>query len=103
LDRPPGGYDTSTGFGVVSAARALSAADRLAGHTAVATGAAVQDPGRPLAGGRAGPVKVVVRDDRRVAVSAAIATAAGAGALASLGVIFTLVRRVRRAHSPQDA
>ncbi|MEU4507887.1 S8 family serine peptidase [Nonomuraea wenchangensis] len=103
LDRPPGGYDTSTGFGVVSAARALSAADRLAGHTAVATGAAVQDPGRPLAGGRAGPVKVVVRDDRRVAVSAAIATAAGAGALASLGVIFTLVRRVRRAHSPHDA
>jgi type VII secretion-associated serine protease mycosin len=103
LDRPPGGYDTSTGFGVVSAARALSAADRLAGHTAVATGAAVQDPGRPLAGGRTGPVKVVVRDDRRVAVSAAIATAAGAGALASLGVIFTLVRRVRRAHSPHDA
>ncbi|MGW2147801.1 S8 family serine peptidase [Nonomuraea bangladeshensis] len=103
LDRPPGGYDTSTGFGVVSAAKALSAADRLAGHTAEATGAAVQDPGRPLAGGGAGPVKVVVRDDRRVAVSAAIATAAGAGALASLGVIFTLVRRVRRAHSPHDA
>ncbi|WP_051112654.1 S8 family serine peptidase [Nonomuraea coxensis] len=103
LDRPPGGYDTSTGFGVVNAARALAAADRLAGHTAVATGAAVQDPGRPLAGGGAGPVKVVVRDDRRVAVSAAIATAAGAGALVSLGVMFTLVRRVRREHSPQDA
>ncbi|MEW9553446.1 S8 family serine peptidase [Nonomuraea sp. NPDC050783] len=99
-DRPPGGYDTSTGFGVVNAARALSAAARLAGHTEVATGAAVQDPARPLSGGRAGPIRVVVRDERRVAAYAAVAAAAGAGAIVSLSAILLLVRRVRRAPRP---
>nr|WP_223167279.1 S8 family serine peptidase [Nonomuraea sp. SYSU D8015] len=102
-DRPPGGYDTATGFGVVNAARALAEADRLAGHTETATGPDVQDPAKPLAGGRAGPIKVIVRDDERVTAYAAIAAAAAAGAIASLSVIFILVRRVRRAHSAQDA
>ncbi|MFB4279457.1 MULTISPECIES: type VII secretion-associated serine protease mycosin [unclassified Nonomuraea] len=102
-DRPPGGYDTGTGFGVVNAARALSEASRLAGHTETAKGAEAQDPARPLAGGRAGPVEVVKRDERRVTVYAAIAAGAAAGALASLAVIFILVRRVRRAHISQDA
>ncbi|MCK2213001.1 S8 family serine peptidase [Actinomadura sp. ATCC 31491] len=102
-DRPPGGYDTSTGFGVVNAARALSEAARLAGHTEVATGAAAHDPARPLAGGRPGPIEVVVRDDRRVAVAAAVAAAGAAGAIGSLGVMFTLVRRVRRAYTSRHA
>ncbi|MDP4510613.1 S8 family serine peptidase [Nonomuraea turcica] len=103
-DRPPGGYDTATGFGVVNAARALAEAGRLAGHTETATGAGAQDPAKPVAGGgRAGPIKVIVRDDERVRVYAAIAAAAAAGAIASLTVIFILVRRVRRAHSSQDA
>ncbi|MEV4178725.1 type VII secretion-associated serine protease mycosin [Nonomuraea sp. NPDC049709] len=102
-DRPPGGYDTGTGFGVVNAARALSEASRLAGHTETAKGAEAQDPARPLAGGRTGPVEVVKRDERRVTVYTAIAAGAAAGALASLAVIFILVRRVRRAHISQDA
>ncbi|RVX44534.1 type VII secretion-associated serine protease mycosin [Nonomuraea polychroma] len=102
-DRPPGGYDTATGFGVVHAARALAEAGRLAGHTETATGPEAQDPAKPLAGGQTGPIKVIVRDDRRVTVYAAIAAAAAVGALASLTVIFTLVRRVRRAHISQDA
>ncbi|MFG1704060.1 S8 family serine peptidase [Nonomuraea sp. M3C6] len=102
-DRPPGGYDTGTGFGIVNAAKALAEAGKLAGHTETATGAQAQDPTAPLAGGRAGPVKVIVRDEKLVTVYAAIAAAAAVGALASLAVIFILVRRVRRAHSSQDA
>ncbi|MFC7592823.1 S8 family serine peptidase [Nonomuraea antimicrobica] len=103
VDRPPGGYDTATGFGVVNAARALTQASRLAGHTEAAGGDEAQDPALPLAGGQAGPVDVVVRDERHVMVSAAVAAAAAIGALASLAVIFVLVRRVRRAHISQDA
>ncbi|PZG16754.1 type VII secretion-associated serine protease mycosin [Nonomuraea aridisoli] len=102
-DRPPGGYDTATGFGVVNAARALTEAARLAGHTEVATGPETHNPARPLAGGRKGPVTVVVRDDRLVTVYTAISAAAGVGALASLSVIFVLVRRVRREQMSQDA
>ncbi|TMR94324.1 S8 family serine peptidase [Nonomuraea basaltis] len=102
-DRPPGGYDIATGFGVVNAARALTEAARLAGHTETASGAEAHDPAKPLAGGQAGPIKVIVRDEKRVTVSAAIAAAAAVGALASLAVIFILVRRVRRAPSSQDA
>lgn len=102
-DRPPGGYDTGTGFGVVNAANALAQAARLAGHAETATGAEAQDPAMPPAGGQAGPVKVIVRDERRVTVFTTIAAAAAVGALASLAVIFILVRRVRRAHTSQDA
>ncbi|MFC6370978.1 type VII secretion-associated serine protease mycosin [Nonomuraea thailandensis] len=102
-DRPPGGYDTGTGFGVVNAARALTEASLLARHTETATGAEAQDPSRPVAGGPAGPVRVVVRDEQRVTVYAAIAAGAAAGALAALAVIFILVRRVRRAHISQEA
>ncbi|MEV5500126.1 S8 family serine peptidase [Nonomuraea fuscirosea] len=102
-DRPPGGYDTATGFGIVNAAKALAEAARLAGHTETAAGDQAQDPARPLAGGQAGPVEVIVRDERRVTVYTAVAAAAGAGALASLAVIFVLVRRVRRAAMAQDA
>ncbi|MEV0823268.1 type VII secretion-associated serine protease mycosin [Nonomuraea rubra] len=102
-DRPPGGYDTATGFGVVNAARALTEASRLAGHEETATGAQAQDPSRPVAGGTPGPVQVVVRDERRVTVYAAIAAGAAVGALAALAVIFILVRRVRRAHISQEA
>ncbi|NUR85898.1 MAG: S8 family serine peptidase [Nonomuraea sp.] len=102
-DRPPGGYDTATGFGVVNAARALTQAARLAPHTETATGPQAQDPARPLAGGPSGPIKVTVRDRHRVTLYTAIAAAAATGALASLGVIFFLVRRVRRDHGSQDA
>ncbi|MEO3888203.1 S8 family serine peptidase [Nonomuraea sp. B5E05] len=102
-DRPPGGYDTATGFGVVNAARALAEAGKLAGHTETATGAEAHDPAKPLAGGDAGPVKVITRDQRQVTLYSAIAAAAGAGALLSLAVIFVLVRRVRRAQSSQEA
>ncbi|NUO96820.1 MAG: S8 family serine peptidase [Nonomuraea sp.] len=102
-DRPPGGYDTATGFGVVNAAKALAEAGRLAAHTETATGPQAQDPAKPLAGGPPGPVKVTSRDHRRVTVYTAVAATAAAGALASLGVIFFLVRRVRRDHSSQDA
>ncbi|MFI6736873.1 S8 family serine peptidase [Nonomuraea sp. NPDC050451] len=102
-DRPPGGYDTGTGFGVVNAAKALSEARKLAGYTETAAGDQAQDPAEPLAGGRTAPIEVIVRDEKRVTVYAAIAAAAAVGAFASLGVIFILVRRVRRAYSSQDA
>ncbi|MFC4012203.1 S8 family serine peptidase [Nonomuraea purpurea] len=102
-DRPPGGYDTATGFGVVNAAKALSAAARLAGHTETAKGEQVQDPDQPLAGGRSGPIKVITRDDRRVTAFTADAAAAAGGGLASLAVIFVMVRRVRREQGEQDA
>ncbi|QFY12635.1 S8 family serine peptidase [Nonomuraea phyllanthi] len=102
-DRPPGGYDTGTGFGIVNAAKALSEAGKLAGYTETATGPETQDPARPAAGGRAGPIQVIARDDKRVTAYSAIAAAATAGALGSLGVIFVEVRRVRRAHTSQDA
>ncbi|MEV0229849.1 S8 family serine peptidase [Nonomuraea sp. NPDC050786] len=102
-DRPPGGYDIATGFGVVNAARALSEAGKLAGYTETAAGPQAQDPAKPPAGGRAAPIKVIARDERRVAIHAAIAAAATVGALTSLAVIFILVRRVRRAHSSQGA
>ncbi|MEV0591509.1 S8 family serine peptidase [Nonomuraea cavernae] len=102
-DRPPGGYDTGTGFGVVNAARALTEAARLAGHTESARGRQAQDPSAPIGGGSAGPIRVVVRDQSRVTVYGTIAVAAGIGALASLMLIYVLVRRVRRAQRPQDA
>ncbi|NRQ37191.1 S8 family serine peptidase [Nonomuraea sp. NN258] len=102
-DRPPGGYDTATGFGVVNAAKALAEAGRLADHTETATGSQAHDPARPLAGGSRGPIKVTARDETRVTVHAAVAVAAGFGALTSLTVIFVLVRRVRRAYGAQDA
>ncbi|HEX4817717.1 MAG TPA: S8 family serine peptidase [Nonomuraea sp.] len=102
-DRPPGGYDTATGFGVVNAAGALAEAARLARHTETASGPGSHDPAEPLAGGRSGPIEVIVRDDKRIATYAAIAAAGAAGAIASLSVIFILVRRVRRAYDRQDA
>jgi type VII secretion-associated serine protease mycosin len=102
-DRPPGGYDTATGFGVVNAARALTEASRLARHTETATGAQAQDPSRPVTGGPPAPVRVVVRDEGRITAYTAVAGGAAAGALAALAVIFILVRRVRRAHISQEA
>ncbi|MEU8245444.1 S8 family serine peptidase [Nonomuraea sp. NPDC048916] len=103
-DRPPGGYDTGTGFGVVNAAKALTEAGRLAEHTETARGGQAQDPAAPVGGGSAGgPIKVVVRDQTRITVYAMVAVAAAMGSLASLMLIYVLVRRVRRAQSPQDA
>ncbi|MEU4231781.1 S8 family serine peptidase [Nonomuraea sp. NPDC026600] len=102
-DRPPGGYDTGTGFGVVNAAKALAEAGRLAKYTETAAGAQAQNPARPLGGGSAGRIEVVSRDQARVKVYGTIALAAALGALSSMWAIFTLVRRVRRGQSGQDA
>ncbi|MFG1948058.1 S8 family serine peptidase [Nonomuraea sp. NPDC048826] len=102
-DRPPGGYDTGTGFGVVNAAKALTEAAKLARHTETAPAGQAHDPARPLGGGAAGPVKVIHRDERRIVLHASIAAASAGGAVGSLMVILTLVRRVRRAHNDQDA
>ncbi|MEO3875939.1 S8 family serine peptidase [Nonomuraea sp. B12E4] len=103
VDRPPGGYDTGTGFGVVNAPRALAEAGKLARHTEAATGAQVQNPAVPAVGGRTGSIKVITRDERLVTVSAAVAAAGAAGAIGSLAVIFILVRRVRREPDARDA
>ncbi|WP_336208145.1 S8 family serine peptidase [Nonomuraea sp. LPB2021202275-12-8] len=102
-DRPPGGYDTGTGFGVVNAAKALAEAGRLAGHTVTAAAGQAHDPARPLGGGPAGPIKVVERDSGHVMAYGSVAAALAMGALGSLAAIFVLVRRVRRAHNRQDA
>ncbi|MEU0565951.1 S8 family serine peptidase [Nonomuraea sp. NPDC005983] len=102
-DRPPGGYDTGTGFGVVNAAKALAEAGKLAPHTQTAEGAQAQDPAQRVGGGSAGPVKVITRDHGRVTTYGVVALVAAVGALASLGFIFALVRRLRRAQDGQDA
>ncbi|MER6949791.1 S8 family serine peptidase [Nonomuraea sp. NPDC000554] len=102
-DRPPGGYDTGTGFGVVNAAKALAEAGKLATHTQTAEGAQAQDPAQRVGGGSAGPVKVITRDHGRVTTYGVVALVAAMGALASLGFIFALVRRLRRAQDGQDA
>ncbi|MFI6500683.1 S8 family serine peptidase [Nonomuraea typhae] len=94
--RPPGGYDTGTGFGVVNAAGSLAEAARLAGHTQTAKGRQAQDPAKPLAGGPGGPIQVVQRDQRAVTVYAAVAAAGAVAALVSLAVLIALVRRGRR-------
>lgn len=104
MDRPPGGYDIGTGFGVVNAARALREAAKLARHTEAAPVGVAHDPGLPLGGGAApGPIQVVHRDERSVVLHLSIAAVSAAGAVASLAVILALVRRVRRAHHGQDA
>lgn len=103
IDRPPGGYDTGTGFGVVNARRALAEAARLARHTETATGGQAQDPAYPVGGGASAPVQVVARDRDRVHAYVAVAAVAAGGALASVAAMYLLVRRVRRAHSLQDA
>ncbi|MFI6598759.1 S8 family serine peptidase [Nonomuraea sp. NPDC050536] len=102
-DRPPGGYDIGTGFGVVNAAKALAEAGRLAKHTETAQGPQVQDPARPMGGGAAVPIAVIVRDRQRVTVYGTIAAAAAVGSLAFLTLIFVLVRRARRGQGWQDA
>ncbi|WP_307827502.1 S8 family serine peptidase [Planomonospora sp. ID82291] len=97
--RPAGGYDTGTGFGVVNAARALAEAARISRHTHTAAGPGVHDPARPLGADSraAGPVRVVHRDRRRIAVYAGVALAGGIGAVASLAVIAVTAGRVRTA------
>ncbi|MFG3438962.1 S8 family serine peptidase [Nonomuraea sp. NPDC047897] len=102
-DRPPGGYDTGTGFGVVNAARALAEARRLARHTETATGEPAQDPAAPVGAGSRGPIAVVARDHTAVTVYGTVAAAATAGALTSLASMYVLVRRVRRAHGSHEA
>ncbi|WP_328808799.1 S8 family serine peptidase [Nonomuraea montanisoli] len=102
-DRPPGGYDTGTGFGVVNARRALAEARRLARHTETATGGQAQDPASPVGGAAAGPIRVVARDRGRARVYGVVAAVAAGGALASMATMYVLVRRVRRAQGPEDA
>ncbi|WP_157249567.1 S8 family serine peptidase [Nonomuraea typhae] len=94
--RPPGGYDTGTGFGVVNAAGSLAEAARLAGHTQTAKGRQAQDPAKPLAGGPGEPIQIVQRDRRAVTVYAVISAAGAVAALLSLAVLIALVRRGRR-------
>lgn len=101
--RPPGGYDTRTGFGVVSAAGSLAEAARLAGYTQTAKGTQAHDPTRPFGRGATAPIQVVFRDRHRVTVYGAIATAGAVASLASLGVLVALVRRARRSLPPQEA
>ena len=100
--RPSGGYDTGTGFGVVNAQGALAEAARLARHTLTAAGAAVHDPALPL-GSTPGPIEVVHRDQHRISLYSGIGIVAALAALTCLGVIATLVRRVRRTEAAEHA
>ncbi|MEV4221627.1 S8 family serine peptidase [Nonomuraea sp. NPDC049725] len=102
-DRPPGGYDTGTGFGVVNAARALAEAGRLAGHTETAAGAQAADPDRPLGQAPPAPIQVVHRDGAHILLHGSLAAALAVVALGSLGAIVALVRRGRRPHNDQEA
>ncbi|WP_049571308.1 S8 family serine peptidase, partial [Nonomuraea sp. SBT364] len=102
-DRPPGGYDTGTGFGVVNAARALAEAERLAGHTETAAGAQAHDPARPLGAAPPAAIQVVHRDGEHILLHGGLAAALAVVALGSLATIFALVRRGRRAHNGQEA
>ncbi|GLW07552.1 hypothetical protein Misp01_26820 [Microtetraspora sp. NBRC 13810] len=94
--RPSGGYDTGMGFGVVSAAGALHEAARVARHTFTAAGRGVADPSRSLAGEALPPVQVVRRDRHAITVYGGVAAAAVIAALTCVGVIATVVGRVRR-------
>jgi len=92
--RPTGGYDTGTGFGVVNATRALTAAARISRHTLTAEGAGGHDPARPL-GVAAGPVRVIHRDRHRITLYGGVAVGAGLGAVACLVTIAVFIGRTR--------
>ncbi|WP_405086944.1 S8 family serine peptidase [Microbispora sp. NBC_01389] len=100
-----GPYNTGTGFGVVNAYRALSVAATLARHRAVASGAGVLNPSRPLrtAAGGQEPIVVVRRDTGAILLYGGIALAAFAGSGAGLAVLLVLARRARRREREDDA
>ncbi|WP_240506202.1 S8 family serine peptidase [Thermoactinospora rubra] len=91
IRQPKGGYDTGTGFGVVSAARSLAEAAKLSRHTLVARSA--HDPGKPLGPGAAEPVQVIRRDQRRITLYGTVAVAGVLGALLGVAAIAVLARR----------
>ncbi|MFJ2028969.1 S8 family serine peptidase [Streptosporangium sp. NPDC087985] len=99
IRQPTGGYDTGMGFGVVNAPRALAEAARISRHTFTAQGAGSHDPARPLGGG-AEPVRVIHRDQNKIALYGGVAGIAGLGVLASLTGIVVLVGRGRSRDSP---
>ncbi|GAA4208446.1 S8 family serine peptidase [Microbispora amethystogenes] len=100
-----GPYNTGTGFGVVNAYRALSVAATLARHRAVASGAGVLNPARPLrtAAGGQEPIVVVRRDTGAILLYGGIALAAFAGSGAGLAVLLVLARRASRREREDDA
>ncbi|MER7213385.1 S8 family serine peptidase [Streptosporangium sp. NPDC000239] len=97
--RPSGGYDTGMGFGVVNAPRALAEAARISRHTLTAGGDGVHDPALPM-GAAAGPVQVIRRDRRGIALNGGVAAAAALCATACLVTAGFAVRRARTAPAP---
>lgn len=91
-------YNIGTGFGVVNAYRALSAAATLARHRTVASGTGVQSPSRPVRAAPEGhdPIVVVRRDGQAILLYGGIALGAFTGAGAGLAVLVVLARRARR-------
>ncbi|QSI49288.1 S8 family peptidase [Thermobispora bispora] len=89
------GYNTGTGFGVVHAYRALTAAAALAGHRFTASGRGVRDPRLPIraTAPAAGPITLVRRDRRAVAVRFGVAAVAFTGTAGGVAVVAVLRRR----------
>jgi hypothetical protein len=96
VSRPSAGYSDRVGFGIVNAERALTEAGKLAGYKN--RGGL---PGtRPMGGPEAGPVEVVDRDPLRIGGFGGAAILAVLGGIASLIVMRSLSRRMRRPAAP---
>lgn len=85
------GYTTKTGFGVVNAARALTEAGKLAGHTMIAKGA--HDAAEAFGPGPVRPIQVIHRDRRRVLVNGALVVGGVLGVMGCAGAALWLARR----------
>ncbi|WP_061299783.1 S8 family serine peptidase [Herbidospora cretacea] len=98
------GYNTATGFGVVNAGRALTAAARLAGYGPTASGKRAHDPDRPFSTASPQPIAMVKRDRRMIALYGGAGVAGLIGAGGAVAVIVVVARRARRREaSPEIA
>jgi type VII secretion-associated serine protease mycosin len=95
--RPAGGYSTSTGFGEVDAAAALTAAGQLVTGSGRPAGMAAS---AHFGGGPAGPIAVIHRDSGLIITLAAVGAAGAVGFAVSLAMFIIALRRRRERPSP---
>jgi subtilisin family serine protease len=98
--RPAGGYSTSTGFGEVDAALALTAAGQLAAGSGHPAGMAAS---AHFGGGPSGPIAVIHRDSGLIITLAAVGAAGAVGFAVCLAMFIIAFRRRRERPSPPAA